>query len=185
MAELKTLLGPQFEDEDDDELPEIIGSCGSFLTLRGDIIYFLHQSAKDFLLTKTVGQVLPSGLAYQHELIFERSLQALSETLRRDICQLSHPGFNINDVSPGVLEPLHPIGYSCVYWVDHLHDSEYTSIKNHLKDGGNIHIFIRKKYLYWLESLSLLRSTIEGVKATNKLEYLATVSCLQHIWKVI
>ncbi|CAJ0553207.1 Ff.00g117190.m01.CDS01 [Fusarium sp. VM40] len=172
LTELKTLLGPQYEDEFD-ELPQIIGCCGSFLTLRGDAIYFLHQSAKDFLLNKALDQVLPSGLAYQHEVIFERSLQALSEILRRDICQLNHPGFEIHDISPNILEPLDPIRYSCVYWVDHLNDSQPTSLKNNLREGGDIHVFIQKKYLYWLESLSLLGSTIEGVKAVYKLEDLA------------
>jgi nucleoside phosphorylase len=184
LAELKTLLGSQYEDEYD-ELPQIIGCCGSFLTLRGNDIYFLHQSAKDFLLNKASDQILPSGFAYQHELIFERSLQALSETLRRDICQLEHPGFDINEVSPDVLEPLDPMRYSCVHWVDHLHDSEPTRINNDLKKGGVIHVFIQKKYLYWLESLSLLRSTVEGVKAIYKLEDLATVSCLENTLEVI
>jgi nucleoside phosphorylase len=184
LTELKTLLGPQYEEEYD-ELRQIISCCGSFLILRGNAIYFLHQSAKDFLLNKASDHILPSGLAYQHELIFERSLQALSETLRRDICQLDHPGFDINDVSPGVLKPLDPIRYSCVYWVDHLHDSEPTRLNNDLSNDGDIHVFIQKRYLYWLESLSLLSSTVEGVKAIYKLEDLATVSCSEHILEVI
>jgi len=175
LTELKVLLGSQFDDVDDD-LPEVIGGCGSFLTLRGDVIYFLHQSAKDFLINKASEQILPSGLAYQHELIFKRSLQELSETLRRDICQLDHPGFDIDDISPDVLKPLDPIRYSCIYWVDHLHDSKPTRLNNHLDSGGTVHIFIQTKYLYWLESLSLLRSMVEGIKAVYKLEDLAAVS---------
>lgn len=173
LTELKTLLWSQYEDEDGD-LQEVIRCCGSFLTLRGDAIYFLHQSAKDFLVKNALDQISPSGLAYQHELIFERSLQALSETLRRDICQLGHPGFDIDDILPDDLEPLDPIRYSCVYWVDHLHDSEPTEPNNQWRSGGKIHLFIQKKYLYWLESLGLLCSTVEGVKAIYKLEDLAT-----------
>ncbi|WZH44187.1 wd-repeat protein [Fusarium acuminatum] len=173
LTELKTLLSSDFED-DFDELPQIIGCCGSFLTLRGDAIYFLHQSAKDFLLSKASDQILPSGLAYQHGFIFEKSLQALSDTLRRDICQLDHPGFKVDDISPDDLEPLDIIRYCCIYWVDHLHDSEPNSLNNKLRHGGDVHVFIQKKYLYWLESVSLLSSTVEGVKAMNKLEDLAT-----------
>ncbi|CAG7558862.1 unnamed protein product [Fusarium equiseti] len=165
--------GSQYEDEFD-ELPEIIGGCGSFLTLRGDAVYFLHQSAKEFLLNKASEHILPSGLASQHEIIFERSLQALSETLRRDICQLNHPGFDIDDISPDVLKPLDPIRYSCIYWVDHLNDSEPTSLSNHLDNDSDVHVFIQKNYLYWLEALGLLRSIVEGVKAIYKLEDLAT-----------
>ncbi|KAI6772979.1 hypothetical protein HG530_003937 [Fusarium avenaceum] len=172
LAELKTLLGSHYED-DFDELPQIIGCCGSFLTIRGDAIYFLHQSAKDFLLNKASDQILPSGLAYRHELIFKRSLQALSETLRRDICQIDHPGTEIDHILSEELEPLHHIRYSCVFWVDHLHDSELTRISDSLREGGDVHVFIQKKYLYWLESLSLLSSIVEGVKATCKLEDMA------------
>ncbi|KAF5639275.1 vegetatible incompatibility het-e-1 [Fusarium sp. NRRL 52700] len=172
LTELKTLLGSHYVDEDGD-LQEVILCCGSFLTLQGNAIYFLHQSAKDFLVNKALDQISPLGLAYQHEQIFERSLQALSETLRRDICQLGRPGFKIDNVSPNVLEPLDPIRYSCVYWVDHLHDSVPTRLTNSLKNGGVIHVFIQKKYLYWLESLGLLGSTVEGLKAIYKLENLA------------
>ncbi|CVL11245.1 related to vegetatible incompatibility protein HET-E-1 [Fusarium proliferatum] len=175
LTELRTLLGSQYEDEDDD-LSEVIGCCGSFLTLRGDAIYFLHHSAKDFLVQKAVDVISPLGLAYQHGVILERSLQALSKTLRRDICQLGRPGFNINDVSANVLKRLDPIRYSCIYWVDHLHDSEPTRLDNNLRNGGDIHVFIQKKYPYWLEALSLLSSIVEGVKAMYKLEGLATSS---------
>ncbi|KAF5687861.1 het-E-1 heterokaryon incompatibility protein [Fusarium denticulatum] len=173
LTELKTLLGSQYEDEDDD-LQEIIRCCGSFLILRGDTIYFLHQSAKDFLVKKALDQISPSGLAFQHGMIFERSLQALSKTLRRDICELGRPGFKVDDVSSDILKPMDPIGYSCIYWVDHLHDSEHTRLNDSLTNGGDIHVFLQKKYLYWLEALGLLSSTVEGVKAMYKLEDLAT-----------
>ncbi|RBQ78488.1 hypothetical protein FVER14953_07672 [Fusarium verticillioides] len=173
LAELETLLGPQYDGGDGD-LREVIYCCGSFLTLRGDAIYFLHQSAKDFLVNKVSDQISPSGLAYQHRLIFERSLHALSETLRRDICQLGHPGFKIDDVSTDMLKPLDLIRYSCVYWVDHLCNAETSRVSHTLRNGGDIHVFIQEKYLYWLESLGLLRSTVEGVKAMYKLEELAT-----------
>lgn len=36
--------------EDHQSLADIVRLCGSFLTLRNDTVYFVHQSAKDFLL---------------------------------------------------------------------------------------------------------------------------------------
>jgi hypothetical protein len=36
-------------DDVADNVREIISLCGSFLTLRDDTIYFVHQSAKDFI----------------------------------------------------------------------------------------------------------------------------------------
>ncbi|KAF9769338.1 hypothetical protein IL306_013252 [Fusarium sp. DS 682] len=173
LDELKVLI--QSLDEDDEEdLPQIIGSCGSFLTLREDIVYFVHQSAKDFLLSKASRVILPIGTPHQHQAIFSRSLEALSETLKRDMYELGDPGYSIDEVSSLALEPLSHVQYSCVYWVDHLHDSEPTRLNNEIRDGGDVHKFIQTKFLYWLESLSLLRRLGEGVKAISKLLDLVT-----------
>ncbi|KAJ4131382.1 hypothetical protein NW754_007758 [Fusarium falciforme] len=83
LEELKVFI-ESLEEGDYDDLPQIIDSCGSFLTLREGVIYFVHQSAKDFLVNKASDQILPSGAAHQHHAIFSKSLEALSETLKRD-----------------------------------------------------------------------------------------------------
>ncbi|KAK4667645.1 NACHT and WD40-domain containing NOD-like receptor 1 [Podospora pseudopauciseta] len=171
LDELK-VLAESLEDIDPDDLKDIIGSCGSFLTLRESVVYFVHQSAKDYLLSKASCHILPSGTAHQHHTLFSRSLAALSEALRRDIYGLSTPGFSIDQVSLPNPDPLSLIRYSCIYWVDHLVDSNPTSSHKDLQDSSVIHGFIQKKYLYWLESLSLLRSMSEGVQAVYKLEAL-------------
>ncbi|RKK68447.1 Vegetative incompatibility protein HET-E-1 [Fusarium oxysporum] len=184
LDELKA-LAQSLEDLDQDELEEIIGSCGSFLTLRNGIIYFVHQSAKDFLLSKASDQILPSGAAHQHHAIFSRSLAAFSQTLERDVYELGFPGFPIDQVSPPDPDPLASIRYSCVFWVDHLHDSDSTEINSILRDNGDVDGFIREKYLYWLESLSLLRSMSEGVKAVHKLEGLVRNVGAQQLTKLL
>ncbi|KJZ69826.1 hypothetical protein HIM_10779 [Hirsutella minnesotensis 3608] len=164
---------------DDGDFEEIIGSCGSFLTLRNGVVYLVHQSAKDFLLNKAPGQIFPYGIAHQHHAIFSRSLEALSSMLRRDIYSLCAPGFPIDQVSPPYSDPLASTRYSCIYWVDHLHDShpaERVSDGRDLRDGSAVHDFLKNKYLNWLEALSLLRSMSEGVLAVQKLEALV-VSC--------
>ncbi|KAK3947846.1 NACHT domain-containing protein [Pseudoneurospora amorphoporcata] len=51
LQELTTLV--EMSDDisyDPQSLEELIGLCGSFLTLRDQTVYFVHQSAKDFLL---------------------------------------------------------------------------------------------------------------------------------------
>ncbi|PNP52713.1 hypothetical protein FNYG_15804 [Fusarium nygamai] len=170
LEELKVLV-KSLEDFDQDDLEEIIGCCGSFLTLREGVIYFVHHSAKDFLLSKTSDQILPSGVADQHYAIFSRSLEALSKSLRRDIYNLYTPGFPIEQVSTPVPDPLASIRYSCIYWVGHLHDSEPAAKtrEKDLQDGGVVHDFLQTKYLYWLEAISLMRSMSEGVMAMQKL----------------
>ncbi|KAL3599804.1 hypothetical protein FPOAC2_04032 [Fusarium poae] len=184
LDELKA-LAQSLEDLDQDELEEIINSCGSFLTLRNGVIYFVHQSAKDFLLKNVSKQILPSGIAHQHYALFSRSLGVLSETLRRNIYSLNTPGFSIDQVSTTNPDPLSPIRYSCVYWVDHLHDSNVAEVNDILRDNGNVHVFIQKKYLYWLECLGLLRSMSEGIKAVHKLEALVKIAGAQKLTKLL
>jgi hypothetical protein len=159
----------------DDTVKEIIGLCGSFLLLRKRTILFVHHSAKDFLLQSAPHNVFRSEIANMHYVIFSQSLQAMS-VLHRDIYKLQDPGFPIVRVKQPAPDPLATARYSCVYWVDHLHDSGVENIgKEDFHDEGPIGKFLRQKYLYWLEALSLLGRMPHGVSAIVKLEGLLQV----------
>ncbi|KKP03395.1 hypothetical protein THAR02_04477 [Trichoderma harzianum] len=174
LSELSCLMESHIDDDDDDdELKEIIGFCGSFLTIREETIYFIHQSAKDFLLEKASDQILTLGIEHQHHTIFSRSLNQLSQILHRDMYSLNLPGASIKYISSPDPDPLAPIRYSCIYWIDHLIASEHTRELSHGKmprSEDMISTFFERRYLYWLEALSLLRSMSEGVLAMQKLE---------------
>jgi len=76
-------------------------------------------------------------------------------------------------------DPLVALRYLSIYWVDHLHNWNSNSFANYRigsQDKGAIENFIRKKYLHWLEALSLCRSMLEGVLAMAKLNALAQVT---------
>jgi hypothetical protein len=164
--------------DDIESLREVIGFCGSFLTIREGTIYFVHQSAKDYLFEKAFDAIFPSGREESHYVIFSRSLHVLSKVLRRDIYSLCALGFPIEQVRPPDPDPLAAVYYSCIYWVDHLYDWNSDSCANHrvdLKDGGMVDVFVRKKYLYWLEALSLCKSMWEGVLSMAKLDTLIQV----------
>ncbi|KAF7540972.1 hypothetical protein G7054_g906 [Neopestalotiopsis clavispora] len=126
-SEMKSLLGSSTIRS----LDSVIGSCGSFLTVRTDermskdddkIIDFVHSSAKDFLLAHQDAsrQILPHGLAHQHYCILEKSLANLSGVLRRDIYHLGNPEVWRNEIKAPEPDPLAPVKYSCVYWPEHL-----------------------------------------------------------------
>jgi NACHT domain/Heterokaryon incompatibility protein (HET) len=160
-------------------LAEIIGLCGSFLTIREDIVYFVHQSAKDYLTINAFATIFPYGREDTHYEIFSRSLHVMSRTLRRDIYDLYAPGYLIEQVKPPDPDPLGALYYSCIYWLDHLCDWSfdcYADQRVELQDGGIVDVFIRKKFLYWLEALSLCRSVPKGVLGMAKLEALIQVS---------
>jgi hypothetical protein len=178
LDELSSLINmPDGVAGDYEALSEIIGLCGSFLTLREHTISFVHQSAKDFLIKEAQNEIYPYGVEAVYHTIFSRSLQAMSRTVQRDVYGLRTPGISINQVTPPEPDPLVAVRYSCLYWVDHLLDC-YTSedkIKD-LQDSGSVHSFLCHSFLYWLEALSLMGSLSNGIVTIRKLENWLEVS---------
>jgi hypothetical protein len=158
--------------DDLESVREIIGLCGSFLTVQGDTVYFVHQSAQDFLLAKASGEVLQYGAETVHRSIFSRSLAVLMRTLRRDVYGAKAPGISVDEIATPELDPLAASRYPCIYWIDHLCDANPKSGVKDAKLVQDIHAvseFVRKKYLYWLESLSLCKSVAKGVISIARL----------------
>ncbi|KAH8799655.1 hypothetical protein F5884DRAFT_112869 [Xylogone sp. PMI_703] len=172
LPELTSLID-ELEDTSDDiePLQEIIGFCGSFLTVRKDSIYFIHQSAKDYLLSKAFSEIFPSGKERTHHDIFLRSIEVMSKTLRRDIYSLNAPGFSIDQLRQPNPDPLAAARYSCLYWVDHLLNCDtMENTSSDLKDSGSVNKFLCQSYLYWLEAVSLMRSLSSGIVMIKSLE---------------
>lgn len=172
-----------------DTLGKIISSCGSFLTVRAGSVYFVHQSAKDFLRGSDI--MPPRGAQAVHHAIFSRSLGVIlgDETgsrgsgrqaweLRRDPYGLRKPGIPIEQVSTPDPDPIGPVRYSCAYWVNHLEDSHPPTNSADLAEGGLVDRFLKQRFLYWVEALSLMRILPEGVLAARKLEGIAVSGLL-------
>jgi hypothetical protein len=190
ILELIALVEPLGDLADDlESVRDIIGFCGSFLTLREDTVYFVHQSAKDFLLAMALDEIFPYGTEDAHQVIFSKSLAVLSSTLRRDMYSLKEPGFSIENAKPADPDLLAASRYSCVYWIDHLCDSRPASWANSVSGSqvtGVIDVFLVKKYLYWLEGLSLCKSMAKGIVSIAKLWHLvqvwhAQLTCIYNI----
>jgi hypothetical protein len=97
--------------------------------------------------------------------MFLWSLDALSKTLRRDTYNLQDPGM-VEDVPDP--DPLGPIRYSCLFWVDHLCkvDNQSLDRRKELSDDGAIFAFLH--FLHWLESLSLIHKLSDGVHTIDQ-----------------
>ena len=167
MGEMKSLIRLPVDILDDTEsLGVMVGRCGSFLTIRDHAIYFVHQSAKDFLSQECSHAIFPSGEAEVHYSVFYRSLEAMSQVLRRDIYGLCVPGYPIEQVTTPDPDPLADICYASVYWARHL--ERWNSYRSSRNDNENtehivaISTFLKTKFLYWLEALSLLQALSEG-----------------------
>ncbi|KAM4054550.1 WD domain, G-beta repeat domain-containing protein [Hirsutella rhossiliensis] len=153
-------------------MQSITSLCGSFITSRQGTrtIQFVHQSAKDFLLDHQ-GQWLGPALLKAHEFIFHQSLRAMGTTLAEDVYTLLDPAFPIQRIETPRPDPLQAVRYSCVYWVDHLveWDPQAHGSDTLLQAFKGVDLFLRRKLLQWLESLSLIRSISEGGLALLKL----------------
>ncbi|EHK46065.1 hypothetical protein TRIATDRAFT_220064 [Trichoderma atroviride IMI 206040] len=185
VVELASLVKIPDDNDDFDEMRDVIATCGSFLVLKDDMVYFIHQSAKDFLLSNASDQIFTRGVARKHHDIFSGSIQILSQGLRRDIYKLRHPGARPSVPNP---DPLAPLQYACVYWADHLRDADINSSgktisQASLQDDGVVHFFLKAFLIYWLEALCLTGKLSEGIIAIRLLESLVrqTISTAQDL----
>jgi hypothetical protein len=112
MQELITTAGlpPELLDSD---LSNLIELCGFFVTVREGIIYFVHQSAKDYLVAGGAQRLLPPGLRKEHRVVVDRSLDTMSKSLKKDMAKLRHPGAPARSAS--IDARLRAIGYACSF----------------------------------------------------------------------
>lgn len=177
LTELTSLIDmPEDMSEDFKWLRVIKAVCSTFLAIRDDKIYFVHQTAKDYLLSEaSSNEIFPSGQQKIHYEIFSRSLRVMLRTLQRDIYGIGTFGYPIDLVTSPDPDPLLASYYSCVYWIDHLCDSG-ANHRTYLQVEVPIENFLRTKFLYWLEALSLCRDISKGVMSILKLEALIQVT---------
>jgi hypothetical protein len=152
-----------------DDLKDVVRMCGSFLTIRDDYVYLVHQSLKDYLGdVRVASTIFPSEPSAIHHKIFRESLQNLSAKLHRNI-------YNLNLDDPGILvselatfrpdpDPFLDLRYSCTYWLDHLLETISTSADQF----NQILNFFKKHLLHWLESLSLIGEMQHGITVLRK-----------------
>lgn len=196
MRELVALVGDDQEFMQE-SVQQIIRSCSPFLVVREDTVYFVHQSAKDFVIKESANRKLdkkctaldeefykafdklfpPGWEDATHYNMFARSLQIMSQTLHRDMYDLKEPGYLAEQVRRPDPDPLAASRYACSYWIAHLDASHPLTSPDHtasLQDEGAVHDFLKQKYLYWLEALSLIKDMPRGVESMAKLQTLVS-----------
>ncbi|KAF2028156.1 WD40 repeat-like protein [Setomelanomma holmii] len=170
LVTLVEMLGRHVNDLN--SVQHIISTCGSFFVIRDDVIYFVHQSAKDFLM-QSPDSVFPNGLEDAHRAMLSKSLTVMSESLHRNMYNLETYGIPIENVTPPDPDPILTLRYSCLHWIDHLYDSKFLStqvVRSQIT--ALVSNFLEEKYLYWLEALSLCRGMGKGVASLTLLSTL-------------
>ncbi|CAI6096188.1 unnamed protein product, partial [Clonostachys chloroleuca] len=150
--------------------------CRSFLTVRKDHVYLIHQSAKDFLTGTSFRNTFLCNPQRTHYDLFRRSIEVMGGVLKRDIYDLILPGITIGEISPPDPNPLKEAEYACIYWINHYCDFYKADIdaaaQNTPTNSDMIVQFLKKFLLNWLEALSLLHHLDDGVRSIRRLEKL-------------
>lgn len=129
---------------------------------KSNTIRLLHPSLRDFLLDRR--RCLNPQFHIEEQLVhremYKCCLKVMSKHLRRDICNLRHPGACISDLGNIQVDThIQPhIQYACRFWVHHYKRSGMDA-------GGcyDIEIFLQEHFLHWLESLALLNCISDAV----------------------
>ncbi|KAL7789848.1 WD40 repeat-like protein [Trichoderma ceciliae] len=176
LAELGYLIeSPNRDPTDVNLLHRAVELCGSFLTTKGELVYIIHQSAKDYL-NKTISTILPAGSANMHGVIFSQSLKAMSATLQRNMYDLDPLGLTVNKIKAPDPDPLRVIHYLCIHWVNHfcdmhcIHGQPQREVDH--EKSQMIILFLQKYLLYWLEALGLIGHIEDAVLSIIRLENL-------------
>ena len=166
------------------EVKELVGLCGSFLTIREETVYLVHQSAKDYLSDRERKNIFLLGQEHEHANIACLCLEKMSTILRKDICNLQAPGFPFSDVEQSSIGAHIPsyIQYACLYWADHLQQAGSTKQETlTLREDCQVLEFFRIHFLHWLEALSLMGKLSEAVLAIKSLGSIHRVNRSQRI----
>ena len=163
---------------------DLVGHCGSFITIRKGIAYLVHQSAKDFLSDDKRGNIFHSGQQHEHARMVRLCLDVMSKKLTEDICGLKMPGICVYDFDETRVETHIPFStqYACLYWVDHLRKAGLTEQETLLLHGDcGVYSFLQRYFLNWLEALSLMRKSFEAKLAIDLLGDVPSVSAIKNV----
>jgi len=159
-----TLLGFDIEDV----LP-LLSSVGSLL-LQEDIgspVRPFHKSFPDFITnsTRCINERFHVSPPSHHQEILVGCLELMNRTLEKNMCKLPDAVMNseVDDLDERIERYLDPaLRYACKSWHKHLVD-ENTARAPTLTSA--LHHFLEKKFLFWLEVLSVLGAVREAVDA--------------------
>jgi len=136
----------------------------------------LHLSFNEFLLSNQL-QLEPFGVNGQttHRMLLSKCLQLLSRPggLQENLCELEYPGKPRREIDQTMInDRLSPaFQYACQYWIQHV---EHGKVEIH--DQDDVHIFLQKHFLHWLEAMSLINRLAEVIEQIRILQSLVSVS---------
>jgi hypothetical protein len=142
-------------------------------------LHLHHPSFRDFLLNKDRCGDFWVDEKEAHRKLAAGCIQLMSQTLKKDICEMHAPGTQASQVESRIEKCLPPeVQYACLYWVQHLQRSGSQAY-----DGEEVHRFLQAYLLHWLEGLGWIGKTSEGIRAILSLEAHVLVSYLSIVYR--
>jgi len=163
-----------------DAINDILDWFHSVLSIpsaSGSPVRLIHLSFRDFLLDPEKRETNPFWVDEQqtHERLATHCLRVMKGCLRADICELQAPGTPRLSISSATIEASLPseVQYACLYWVYHVEQSQVPPY-----DGDQVHDFLCRYFLQWLEALSIIGRASEGISIIKILQSHVKVSRL-------
>ena len=149
--------------------------CGSFLTVKDGVVYFLHNSTKQYLQTYFSSAPREGEIGQTHANLAQCSLDSMSGVLVKNIYKLG-PSSEASDVTVSEKDAFAAVRYCCEFWVDHLCEARSLGVKDdQLSDNRPVFAFLKEHLLHWLEGLVFIHKAPQIVKSLQKLLQIAEV----------
>jgi WD40 domain-containing protein len=139
-------------------------------------VRLLHLSFRDFLVSLEKGKSLFwVDETETHNKMAANCLRLLDKHLRTDICGVKWPGAPRSTIRQQTIDKALPseVQYACLYWLYHIEQA-----RRQIRDGDELHEFLRSHFLHWLEALSFIGRASESIALMKTLQALLEVSNL-------
>lgn len=134
-----------------------------------------HPSFRDFLFSeeRCTDSNFHVNEREMHGKLGDQCIEIMSKGLKQDIGGLDGFGASVKDVNDSRVQLNLPreVQYACLYWIQHLEKSEAE-----LGDEDQVHRFLQKHLLHWLEALSWMQKVSEAIYAIDALRSITLVS---------
>ena len=96
----------------------------------------------------------------------------MEKHLHKDICGLQWPGISRAAIDPQTIDSSLPaeIQHACLSWVSHIQQG-----MNRVRDDDQVHHFLSRHFLHWIEALSLMGRASESIGIIKTLQTLVEV----------
>ncbi|KAK6499526.1 hypothetical protein TWF506_004156 [Arthrobotrys conoides] len=153
-----------------DHLPDVerlLRLCGSFLSIENHSVHFIHQSAKDYLVSEHSGLFTTAGTSSRHKTIFDACILTLSNPaiLKKDLAGIGWPGTLYSEITEKQRSSVRNIEYTCCYWARHL-----ESFTTPTTEARPISKFFHDYFLHWLEALAILGTLSDALSQIDILQ---------------